>query len=261
MTEDFTTDELQRLIDACLRDLGPSDRWFVPDGYPNSLALCVIDAIFSINFTYQGVLNVLTRYRRLRAERGGDADQDSIEDLLRTFDGVDPDEWADLIENRTRTSTRSGILKADAVLRQAHVLDSHRILTTSDLHDAVFAERLADIEADWKAVPGQKVTWGYLFILARPQPLETGNSATTGTGGPSPTPDLLVRYADLVIGVKPDRMIIRYVENALGVAEGAVLAEKAAALVRAAARAKGWDVFTLDHTIWRYQSRRPHLRP
>ena len=108
---EFTREELQRLIEACTRDLGPSDRWFVPDGYPNSLALCVIDAIFSINFTYQGVVNVLNRYRRLRAERGGDADQDSIEDLLRTFDGVGADGWADLIENRTRTSTRSGILK------------------------------------------------------------------------------------------------------------------------------------------------------
>ena len=249
------------MIEACTRDLGPSDRWFVPDGYPNSLALCVIDAIFSINFRFQGVVNVLNRYRRFRAEQGGDADRDSIEDLLHTFDGVGPDEWADLVENRLRTSTRSGILKAEAVLRQAHVLDSHRILTTSDLRDAVFDERLADIEVDWKAVPGQKVTWGYLFILARPQPPDAGSSASHGTSGPSPTPDLLVRYADLVVGVKPDRMIIRYVAEALGVAERAVAAEKAAALVRAAARAKGWDVFTLDHTIWRYQSNRPHLRP
>ena len=147
------------------------------------------------------------------------------------------------------------------MLRQAHVLHSHRILTTFDLHDAVFGERLADVEVDWKAVPGQKVTWGYLFILTRPQPPDAGNSASSGTSGPIPTPDLLVRYAELVVGVKPDRMIIRYVAEALGVSERALAPEKAAALVRAAAGAKGWDVFSLDHTIWRYQSKRPHLRP
>jgi hypothetical protein len=66
LTQDFTLEELQRLIDACVRDLGPSDRWFVPDGYPRSLALCVIYAAFSINVKFQGVVNVLNRYREVR---------------------------------------------------------------------------------------------------------------------------------------------------------------------------------------------------
>ena len=83
-----------------------------------------------------------------------------------------------------------------------------------------------------------------------------------GPAGLGPTPDLLTQYADAVVGVKPDRMIIRYVAAALGIDdERAFAPKKAAALVRAAGRAKGWDVFTLDHTIWRYQSDRPHTRP
>jgi hypothetical protein len=225
------------------------------------LALCVIDAIYSISANYRTVLNVLNRYRKLRTEQGGDADQDSIDDLLRTFDGVDPESWAGLVKNRQRTSTRSGILKSEAVFQQVHILRSHGIFTTPDVHIAVLGEHLADIEADWKAVPGQKVTWGYLFILARPHPPEDGNNASGGPSGLTPTPDLLVRYAERVIGVKPDRMIIRYVANALGVAGRALPSEKAAAVVRAAALAEGWDVFSLDHTIWRYQSKRPHLRP
>ncbi len=253
--DEFTSDELERLIEACERDLGPSDRWFVPDGYPSSLALCVIDTIFSIGVRFQGVINVLNRYRTLRAQQDGNADEDSITDLLRTFDGVDPGGWADLMENRQRTSTRSGILKAEAVQREAHVLSTHRIFTTSDLQNAVFGDKLAELETDWKAVPGQNVSWGYLFILARPQ---LGDGITSGASGPIPTPELVARYAELVVGVKPDRMIIGYVERAIGIA---VKAEKAAALVRAVARAKEWDVFALDHTIWRYQSKRPHLRP
>lgn len=71
---------------------------------------------------------------------------------------------------------------------------------------------------------------------------------------------VFVRYADLIVGVKPDRMVSRCAKKALSVAKGAGAVGKAAALVRAAVRAKGWDVFTLDHTIWD-QSSRCYLRP
>ena len=89
---------------------------------------------------------------------------------METFDHVEsPDEWADMVKNHQRTSTRSGILKSDAVLREAHVLAKHRIWTVADLHDAALDGRLADLEADWMTVPGQRVSWGYFLILARPQ--------------------------------------------------------------------------------------------
>ena len=76
--------------------------------------------------------------------------------------------------------------------------------------------------------------------------------------GPGPTLDLLTQYADAVVGVKPDRMIIRYVAAALGIAERALAPKKAAALVRGGRPREGMGRFTLDHTIWRYQSDRPH---
>jgi hypothetical protein len=61
-----------------------------------------------------------------------------------------------------------------------------------------------------------------------------------------------------VTGVKPDRMIKRFVASAIGVSETALGDRKAAALVKAAAEANGWDVIALDHAIWRFQSGRPH---
>jgi hypothetical protein len=270
MKQDFSSEELQRLINACVRDLGPTDRWFVPDGYPQSLALCVIDAVFSINAKFQGVINVLNRYRGARRAQGGDADIDGIAELIGTFDHVEsPDEWADSVKNHQRTSPRSGILKSDAVLREAHVLAKHGIWTISDLHDAALGGRLANLETDWMSVPGQVVSWGYFLILARPQRGGADRDEGSLPSEPRPTPDLLTRYADAVVGVKPDRMIIAYVAAALGLSDdpptrrraAALVPKKAAVLVREAARAKGWDVFTLDHTIWRFQSGRPHARP
>jgi hypothetical protein len=47
---------------------------------------------------------------------------------METFDHVEsPDEWADMVKNHQRTSTRSGILKSDAVLREAHALAKRRM--------------------------------------------------------------------------------------------------------------------------------------
>ncbi len=34
--------------------------WAEPDGYPDSLALCVLDAIWSIGVRYSGVVNVVS---------------------------------------------------------------------------------------------------------------------------------------------------------------------------------------------------------
>ena len=118
------------------------------------------------------MINVLNRYRAVRRSQSGDVDRDGIVELMGTFEHVEsPDRWADLVKNHQRTSTRSGILKSDAVLREAHVLATHNIWTVADLHDAALQGRLADVEADWTTVAGQRygVSWGYFLILARPQ--------------------------------------------------------------------------------------------
>jgi hypothetical protein len=85
-----------------------------------------------------------------------------------------------------------------------------------------------------------------VLILARPQE----KSGATN--------ELIERYADAVIGVKPDRMIKRYVAKAIGQTPSELENRKAGALVKAAAKRMGCNVYALDHTIWRYQSNRPH---
>jgi hypothetical protein len=179
MASDFTSHELERLIAACERDLGDHALWFAPDGYPASLALCIIDSVFSIVVKYQGVVNLVSRYRSYRIGQTGNAEADSCLELMGTFEHLDgPEGWAVQLENKQRTSTKSGILKSDAVLREAHVLAKHNVWTVRDLHAAQREGRLPDIEADWRTVPGQTsgISWSYFLMLARAQ-LGVGDSA------------------------------------------------------------------------------------
>ena len=88
-------------------------------------------------------------------------------------------------------------------------------------------------------------------MLARVLP-----AAGDGGGNAGSAPQPQANGDDAVAGVKPDRMIKRYVANAIGANLDGLTDRKAAALVKAAADAKGWDVVALDHAIWRFQSGR-----
>lgn len=86
--DDQELDRVRMLVTACERDLGNPDLWFEPDGYPRSLALCIIDSIYSTGARYTSVRNVVERYRAYRAEQGGNADTDGIDDLRTTFEDL-----------------------------------------------------------------------------------------------------------------------------------------------------------------------------
>ena len=103
--------------------LGPTDSWTPPDGYPEGLALCIIDSVWSMGVRYGGVRRVVRRYRALRAEEGGEPDVDGAGDLIVAIERTGgPDAFSAAMDNKHRTSTRSGILKAEAVLLCARAL-------------------------------------------------------------------------------------------------------------------------------------------
>ncbi|OKH66615.1 heme peroxidase [Mycolicibacterium goodii] len=236
MAAGFTGNELTALVDAIDRDLGDPGLWSTPDGYPASLALCIVDSVFSIGVRYQGVVSLVNRYRRYRLGQSGNADADGGLELMGTFQHLGgPDGWAAKFGNRQRTSTQNGILKAEAVLRETHALADHGVWSVRDLRKAGDEGRLPAIKSDWTRVPGQRsgISWSYFLMLARAVS-DDGNSS----------------------GVKPDRMIKRYVASAIGTAESHLTEQKAATLVKEAANAEGYDVIALDHAIWRFESGR-----
>ncbi|EKT80504.1 hypothetical protein WSS_A22058 [Rhodococcus opacus M213] len=222
--------EVMDRITAGVKDLDPQPRqrrWV-------SLTFCILDAVFSIGARYDTV--VVPLVRRAAADFG--VAEPSVPHDVE--DGPDPvplgellgryPNGADLVQvtNRQRTSTRGGILKADAVLRYARILDDHGVRTLQDgrelLTDAV---HLGTVETALRQVPGEGtagVRRGYLWMLV-------GDEDT----------------------VKPDRMVLRWL-TAHGVdgttpEQARTLLSKVSERISSdlGRRVTAWEV---DHAIW-----------
>lgn len=199
-----------------------------------SLPLCVIDAVFSIGIRYSGVKRVVARYckytnqKRIRRKDqiSPIEDQEAISVFCDRFKKVSPEEMADLFyQSRQRTSTRSGILKADAVYRFALCLHAYHVDYFQDLR-RVLDDR--HFEADIKRIPGQAsgISLQYFWMLAGSDKL-----------------------------IKPDRMVLRFLEKALG---RQVSVEEAVLCLKAACRQLIGDYpkltpRLLDHEVWKFQ--------
>jgi hypothetical protein len=140
-----------------------------------------------------------------------------------------PEAWAAKIGTDNRTSTHAGApLKACAIYQAAQAMVRSAIETGQDLRDAAQDQvQLAGVERDSRALPGQRsgVTWHYLQILGIP-------------------------------GVKPDRMIIRFVADTLGVPRRQISSDFARDALLATAQHLGMSATDLDHAVWRWQSRK-----
>lgn len=226
MTTDHTSERLHALVAACEQFRGSK----APPGYRDGLALCVIDSVQSTGVTYSSVENVVARYRAYRRGQGGDPNRDGIAELLATFDGLgDPGGWAQTIGNSNRTSTRGGILKAEAIRDAAGVLDAEGIGTTTALRTAAEDEvRLTRVRSAWCGVTGQRsgITWHYMQMLAG------------------------------IPGVKPDRMICRFIADALQMTRRGVTPTFATEILTAAAKEMGTSPTDLDHAVWQFQRSR-----
>ncbi|ABK75172.1 heme peroxidase [Mycolicibacterium smegmatis] len=222
--ETETETDAARLRAACERDLGDPARWFPPPGYPDSLALCIVDAIFSSGARHSMTEKVIGRYREHRRALGGDPDRDGAVELLGTFADVGgAQQWASQIGNRRPTSTAPDApLRAAAVADAAEALVAMGISTADDLRSAAGAEQLEPVRTAWCGVPGQRsgVTWSNLLKLA-------GLPASAA-----------------------GRLVVGYVTRELGPASP----ERVGDLIREVADLAGWDAGRLDHAIWRHEA-------
>lgn len=197
--------ELERLHASCERDLGDPAAWPDPGAYPNSLALCIIDAIYVTGARHLTVERIIERYRSHRAGQGGDADSDGAAELLANIHDLGgPQQWASQIGNRRPTSTvRNAPLRSVALLEATQALVELGIRTAEDLRAAAQDEdRCAAAKAAWCVVPGQGsgFTWGYLVTLAQ-VPGVTVDRAVAGyvareTGTAAPAAALLCAVSE-----------------------------------------------------------------
>ncbi|MFC9354090.1 hypothetical protein [Arthrobacter sp. NPDC057013] len=230
---DFTA-EVERLTKACRAIFGDPSTWITANGYPDSLALCVIDSLWSTGPRYQAVENVVRRYSSHRQLNGGDAAQDGTFELMNVIKKAGgSNEFAKLVENHNKAHTRPGaLLKAEVVHQAAIALHGMGIRTMQDLRAQYEEDRhLPELKRVWLQLPSQKsgVTFNYLLILA---------------GYPS---------------VKPDRMVIRFVKKQAGITRDATPSQTAD-MIMAGAELYPVAANRLDHVIWRQASGRKVFR-
>lgn len=218
-------DDLAAVVARCHEVLGDPAEWTTPDGYPNSLALCVMDSVWSIGIHYSSVRKVVARYCASREAQGANANNDGLRELtahIEAAGGVDA--WRSAVGTRHLTSSRGGIFKTNAVEQVSEAMLAHGLNSTADVRGA-HPDALDAAETAWKQVRGQRsgISWRYMLML---------------TGAPE---------------VKPDRMICRFLERGIGHYPSM---GEAVALVTAAAVGLDVPIRTLDHRIWRFQSGR-----
>lgn len=208
-----------------------------PEYSYHSLPLCVIDAVFSIGVRYRNVQNVVEswciaqipnwpKYSTMPGARH------TLTDLIRVTNGYDGVDLAQRFfgGNRQRTSSRSGILKADAVVRFAKALQEAGVDDFPDIREAARAERASQAV---RSIPGQGsgLSFDYLLMLA-------GDDSY----------------------VKPDRMLCRFVAEASGQPDISPNTARDAVVAACRDLAREFPSLTprlLDHLIWSYQRAQP----
>lgn len=221
--------DVDRLESAVSTELGDDGRWFDPSGY-QSVGLAILDSIYSTGKNYTGVINAVDRYRDHRRREGGDPNEDTATDLVAAAErwgGVEG--LADATNHWRCWSRKDAPLKADAALQAARLLVAQGIETVDDVCSAFHtpaSQADSSIKSEWIRIPGHRsgLTWSYFLMLCG------------------------------VPGVKADRMVVRYVERAVG---HQVTSPEAASLVGELADKRGLRRTKLDHAIWRFESGRP----
>ena len=224
-------DDIATLRGAITADLGTKVARVENYGYPDSLALCAIDSVYSLGVRYGATKNVVKRYREHRAESGGNPQHDNLTDLMAAIDAAGgPESAASTLFDNNNLTPGAHTLKSVALASAARrVIEQTGCNTTEDLRKAsVDPEALRAIGTAWRSEPGLgPASWSYFGMLAG------------------------------VDGVKVDRMIQRYVTKALGMTRPDDA--RIAAAVTGVASSLGVAAHDLDHAIWRKQSARKQL--
>lgn len=220
-----------KLADVCKSTEGIHLSAALPEEFLyNSLDLCVIDAVFSIGVKYGSVKTVVARYKNYIENTYPSLNERSrtVSESISIFESYQSiQEFAKNILNQQRTSTRNGILKAEAVLEILKVLEKHGIETIECFRNMDPVEQNA-LDTAILSVRGQGsgIMLKYLYMLA-------GNDNIC----------------------KPDRMLHRFVASISGRKMSddelqLVLAEACEILKK---EFPSLTVRILDNQIWQYQ--------
>jgi hypothetical protein len=172
----MNSQQIQLIAGTCDQKLGLATAVLGSEYYYQSLPFCVIDAVFSVNAKYAGTKRTVTDYCKLlnlQVKRNAGTNtlpstgnQQSISEFLDIMLTHSPTYNANnIFHNLQRTSTRNGILKAEAAGCFARVLQLHNI---QHLQDMASKSNYQALEIDLAKIPGQTqdVSIAYFFMLS-----------------------------------------------------------------------------------------------
>ncbi|PQA60222.1 hypothetical protein [Siphonobacter curvatus] len=230
---------IDSITDFCLQKLDFSNPKLDPEYYYAHLPLCVVDSVFSMGVKYESVRNVVRRmeplvghtlFRDYGSLPTDPAQQISVAVFLEKIEHESPEKLAlEIYQNKQRTSTQNGILKAEAVSRFLRVLNDFDVQYFQDVPRLITN---ADFEQQIKRIPGQAsgICLSYFFMLA-------GNDQL----------------------IKPDRMVLAFLEAIT--AKTVILQEAQLILEEVSSQLvlKGYEMNPrlLDNLIWNYQRKLP----
>ena len=201
--------------------------------YYSSLVFCILDAVFSMGVRYTSTEKVVERYankyglNRYTFEKSDT--EHTIKDFITNINSVNDiyKFTVEILKNRQRTSTKNGILKAQACYDVANVFIKHGINTLNDFRN-LSREQQVVLDKDILNIKGQGsgIMLKYLYMLAGSEDI-----------------------------CKPDRHIRRFVEPILG--ENSTDEEIQKLFIYACNEMKKdfprITVRLLDNKIWDYQ--------
>lgn len=231
-------DEIEKIANFCQENLDLSNAHVDGENDYNSLSFCVIDSVYSIGVNYGStkkvVINYCTYFNLIMLRKGNNElppieEQEPISNFCQNFEKKGEEFFIkNIFKNKQRTSTRNGIPKAEAVYKFCKVLKDNGIEYLQDIKKLDSSEHF---EEEIKKIKGQSsgISLSYFFML--------------------------VGLEDFI---KPDRMVLRFLENILH--KKVDLAEAQDLLVKVSSklneRYPKLKPRLLDFQIWDYQRRK-----
>jgi hypothetical protein len=230
-------DDARLVADAADEKLNLAEVNLGREHFYASLPLCIIDAVFSIGVRYEGTKRTVIRWAKnqnpewpLYRDEGDH--EHTVDDFIRELGSLTADELADgPFGNRQRTSSANGILKAEAVRFFALALKEAGINNFDDMKSE---EKINAAEKYVMEIKGQRsgISFDYFTLLG-------GNK-------------------DIV---KADRMLCRFVADAVGIDVQGLQPSRAKDAVIGAAeilKPKYLHINSrlLDFAIWSFESQK-----
>jgi hypothetical protein len=171
----ITEMDIIKVKEFCVSVLDIQNAKLNDEYFYQSFPLCVIDSVYSIGVRYQGTKYTVIRYcehyglQRIRSDRGTiplTENQESICQFIEKMESVGSEFFANRIFiNSQRTSTRNGILKSEAVLQFAKILQKYRVNYLQDVPKII---NNAAFENDIRTIPGQGsgISLKYFLMLS-----------------------------------------------------------------------------------------------